>query len=149
MFKSLRYHPPTRSAEPPDTPLLIFDGDCDFCLAFVQFIRRHARTSITLTPFSRLNENNLLTSLDDRQILASAHYITADGREYHGEESIIRALALVPGGRTLAVFNVWGLALLRELGYELVASNRPVFSKLIRLLSGQDTVARVFGRKQE
>ena len=130
----LRFHPVTRAATPPDTHLLVYDGDCSFCVASVEFIRKHSRTTLTLVPFSQLPQYDLLGSLDQRKILASAHYITPEGIEYHGGESITRALRLLPGGWVFGLFDLWGVTLVRELAYTLLASNRAVFSKLTRLL---------------
>ena len=130
----LRFHPATRAATPPAAPLIVYDGDCPFCVAGVEFIRKHSRTGLTLVPFSGLPQYDLLGSLDQRQILASAHYITPEGIEYHGGESITRALRLLPGGWIFGLFDLWGVTLVRELAYTLIASNRTVFSKLTRLL---------------
>jgi len=129
----LRFHPATQAATPPAAHLIVYDGDCAFCLAGAEFIRKHSRTGLTLVPFSELPQYDLLGSLDQRQILASAHYITPGGTEYHGGESITRALRLLPGGWVFGLFDLWGVTLVRELAYILVASNRPVVSKLTRL----------------
>ena len=130
----LRFHPATRAPTPPAAHLLVYDGDCAFCLASVKFIRKYSRTGVTLVPFSELPQYDILRSLDQRQILASAHYITPEGVEYHGGESITRALRLLPGGWIFGLFDLWGVTLVRELAYTLIASNRTVFSKLTRLL---------------
>ena len=130
----LRFHPATQAATPPAAHLIVYDGDCPFCVAGAAFIRKHSRTGLTLVPFSELPQYDLLGSLDQQQILASAHYITPEGIEYHGGESITRALRLLPGGWTFGLFDLWGVTLVRELTYSLVASNRHVFSKLTRLL---------------
>ena len=130
----LRFHPATRAATPPAAHLIVYDGDCRFCLFSAEFIRKHSRAGVTLVSFSELPQHDLLGSLDQRQILASAHYITPQGIEYHGGESITRALRLLPGGWIFGLFDLWGVTLVRELTYSLVASNRHVFSKLTRLL---------------
>ena len=39
-----------------------------------------------------------------------------------------------PGGRVFGLLDLWGVSLVRELAYTLIASNRSVFSKLTRLL---------------
>ena len=130
-----RFHPATQAATPPAAHLLVYDGDCSFCVAGAEFIRKHSRTGVTLVPFSDLPQHDLLRSLDRRQILASAHYITPEGIEYHGGECITRALRLLPGGWGFGLFDLWGLTLVRELAYTLVASNRPVISKLRRRLA--------------
>ena len=137
MVRIFRYHPPTRSAKSPGEHLLVFDGDCAFCFRSAEFIRKRSRTPLTLIPFAELNRHDLLTSLDQGQTLMSTHYITPEGKEYHGGESITRALRLIPGGLVFSLIDLWGVALLRELGYTLVAGNRSFFSRLTRLLSSR------------
>ena len=129
-----RFHPATQAATPPAAHLIVYDGDCPFCVAGAAFIRKHSRTGLTLVPFSELPQYDLLGSLDQGQILASAHYITPGGTEYHGGESITRALRLLPGGWVFGLFDLWGMTFIRELAYTLVASNRQVVSKLTRFL---------------
>ena len=129
-----RYHRPTRSERAPGEHVLAFDDDCYFCRRGAEFIRRNARIPVRLVPFSELNRYEVLTSLSRRQVLASAHYITPYGREYHGGESITRALRLVRFGAPSVLLDLWGVALLREVGYALVAGNRPILSSLLRRL---------------
>ena len=112
--------------------MLAFDGDCDFCSRSAGFILRNSRTAIRLVPFSQLDRYEILTSLSQRQILASAHYITPEGKEYHGGESVTRALRLVRFGALAGLLDVWGVSLLRELGYAMVAGNPRLLSGLVR-----------------
>ena len=85
---------------------------------------------MVLVPFTELSQTGLLPQLDRSQILASAHYITPQGKEYHGGEAMIRAFQQLPGGRLLGIFHLWGLSLVREVAYSLVASNRQFVSRL-------------------
>jgi predicted DCC family thiol-disulfide oxidoreductase YuxK len=133
VLKLFRYHKPTDSAKPPGVHVLIFDGSCGFCRTSAEFIHKHARSDVTLVPFSELSQYDFLTSLNQCQILASAHYITPHGKEYHGGESITRALRLLPGCRVVCLLDLWGIDFFRELVYTLVASNRSILSKLIGL----------------
>ena len=130
MVKILCSHPPTRSAVPPGKHLLVFDGDCGFCVRSVEFIGKRSRITLNLIPFDEVNRHELLTSLDQAQFVMSAHYITPEGKEYHGGESITRALRLVPGGFAAGLLDLPGVELVRELGYTFVAGNRSFFSRL-------------------
>ena len=132
-LKLFRYHKPTDSARPPGEHVLVFDGECGFCRTCAEFVHKHARVSIALVPFSELKQYDLLTSLNHRQIVASAHYITPDGKEYHGGESITRALRLVPGCRVVGILDLRGMSLFRELAYTLVASHRSILSRVTGL----------------
>lgn len=126
-----RYHKPTRSERAPGEHLLVYDGECGFCLRSAGFVRRRARVPVRLVPFTELDGWGVLTSLDDAQIARSAHYVTPDGIEYHGGESITRSLRLVRFGAAAGLLDLPGLALVREWLYALVAGNRSVFSTLL------------------
>ena len=84
-----------------------------------------------LVQFSELDGWGVLTLLDTDQVARSAHYVTPEGVEYHGGESITRSLRLVPFGAAAALFDLWGLALVREIVYALVAGNRSLVSRLL------------------
>ena len=84
-----------------------------------------------LVPFSKLEGWRVLTSLDAEQIARSAHYVTPEGVEYHGGESITRSLRLVRFGTAAGLLDLWGLALVRELLYALVAGNRSLVSRFL------------------
>ena len=135
MVRIFRYRRPTRST--PGEHLLVFDGGCAFCFRSAEFVRKRSRTPLTL--IAELNRHDLLTSLDQAQILMSAYYITPEAKEYHGVECITRALRLIPGGFVFSFIDLWGVALLRELGYTLMAGNRSFLSKLTRLLSSRSS----------
>ena len=84
-----------------------------------------------LVQFSELGGWGVLTLLDTDQVARSAHYVTPEGVEYHGGESITRSLRLVPFGAAVAWLDLWGLALIREIVYALVAGNRSLVSRLL------------------
>ena len=128
----MRYHRQTRSERAPGEHLLVFDDGCRLCRRSAEFIRNKARTPVKLVPFSELGRYRILAALDCAQVLRSSHFITPDGREYHGGESITRALRLVRFGAAAGLLDVWGLALVRELLYSLIAGNRSLLSRLIR-----------------
>ncbi len=84
-----------------------------------------------LVPFSKLEGWRVLTSLDAGQIARSAHYVTPEGVEYHGGESITRSLRLVRYGAAAGLLDLWSLALVRELLYALAAGNRSLVSRFL------------------
>ena len=94
-------------------------------------MRRRASVPVRLVQFSELGGWGVLTLLDTDQVARSAHYVTPEGVEYHGGESITRSLRLVPFGAAAALFDLWGLALIREIVYALVAGNRSLVSRLL------------------
>ena len=126
-----RHHQPTKSERPPGEHLLVYDDECGFCRWSAQFVRRRAEVPVRLVPFSEVEGRGMLTSLEPEQVERSAHYITPEGIEYHGGESITRSLRLVRFGAAAGLLDLWGLALGRELLYALVAGNRSLVSRLL------------------
>jgi predicted DCC family thiol-disulfide oxidoreductase YuxK len=130
----MRYHTPTRSAEPPDHHVLVFDGECSFCTLSGVLVRRFAREPLELLPFQEIGGRGLLTELEAHEVPASAHYITPDGIEYHGGESMTRAFRLVPGGRAAGVLDLPLLAPARDAGYAAISGSRHLVSPVIARL---------------
>ena len=135
MFGASRHRRHTRSERAPDEHLLVFDDGCYLCQRSAEFIRARAQPPVKLVPFSELGGYRVLTALECDEILRSAHFITPDGREYHGGESITRALRLVRFGAVACLLDVWGLALVRELLYSLIAANRSLLSRLLQRMA--------------
>ena len=86
---------------------------------------------LELLPFSSVPDSGVLAGLSDDDLRASAHPVLPDGREFHGGESITRALRLMPGGGLAGVLDLPGLSLLRDGGYRLVEMNRHRISRLM------------------
>ena len=126
----MRHHAPTEAVVPPEQYVLVFDGECGFCTRFAERLQRWSREPLTLTAFSDLPRERWLTTLSDAEIQASSHFITPEGREYHGGESVTRALRLLRGGRLAGALDLPGLSWLREIGYAVVAGNRSLLSKV-------------------
>lgn len=82
--------------------------------------------------FTELPVGDWLTALAADQILASVHLIAPNEREYHGGHAVTQAARLLRGGRAAAVFDLPGLAWLRDAGYTVVASQRRRLSRVIR-----------------
>jgi predicted DCC family thiol-disulfide oxidoreductase YuxK len=121
---------PTRSRVPPGRPLLIYDDDCGLCsLAAIGIQLR--MPDLELVGFSDLPRAGVLDALDYDALLASAHYVTADGIEYHGGESVTRVLRGVPGFEAVRYLDWPVVRGLRELGYRLVAWQRDRISRAL------------------
>ncbi len=121
---------PTRSRVPPGRHLLVYDDDCGLCLLAALGVQLRA-DDLALVGFRDLSHEGVLESLDQDALVASAHYITPAGVEYHGGESVTRVLRLVSGWRLIAVLDWPVVRGFRELGYRLVAWQRPRLSKMI------------------
>ena len=121
---------PTRSGVAPGRHLLVYDDACELC-ALAALGVQLLSIDLALVGFSEVDRHRVLDQLDRDELIASAHYVTPDGVEYHGGEAITRALRQVPGGRAAAFLDWPVMRGLRELGYRLVAWQRPRISRLI------------------
>jgi predicted DCC family thiol-disulfide oxidoreductase YuxK len=126
---------PSRSRVAPGRHLLVYDDDCGLCLLAALGLQLRA-DDLALVGFSELAREGVLESLDQDALVASAHYITPEGVEYHGGEAVTRVLRLVSGGRLLAILDWPVIRGLRELGYRFVAWQRPRLSRFLRSWAG-------------
>lgn len=122
---------PTRARVAPGRDLLVYDDDCGLCLLAALGLQLRAE-DLALVGFSELEHEGVLESLDQDALVASAHYITPEGVEYHGGEAVTRVLRLVSGGRAIAILDWPVIRGLRELGYRFVAWQRPRLSRFLR-----------------
>jgi predicted DCC family thiol-disulfide oxidoreductase YuxK len=119
---------PTRARAALGHSLLIYDDGCGLC-SFTAVMAQQHLGDVELLGLSRLPREGVLESLDADAIAASAHYVTAEGVEYHGGEAITRLLRESSVGRSAAVLDLPVLRGLRELGYCLVARQRSRISR--------------------
>jgi predicted DCC family thiol-disulfide oxidoreductase YuxK len=124
---------PTRSRAPLPTDLLVYDDDCGLCTAAARWLDRHSRRPLQIVPMSTLPIAGVLEGLDAVAMASSAHYVTPEGREFHGGESITRALRLVRGGELAGLFDLPMLRVVRAGLFRLVARNRNGISRLLGL----------------
>ena len=92
-------------------PLVLYDAECRFCLAFVRrFERLLVRHGFALLPLQTLWVRNRL-GLSDEQLLAEMRLLLPDGNLFGGADALVeisrsywwafplRVLARIPGGR--------------------------------------------------
>jgi len=108
----------------PNTPLLIFDGDCSFCTSSAEWIRHHVPAGTHVEPWQRLDLATF--DLTERDVSTAAYWVDADGRSYRGHRAIAKAL-VAAGGAWKAVgivLQVPPFSWLAALGYVVIAKNR-------------------------
>ncbi len=103
--------------------VLIYDGDCSFCRAWVDFWRSLTGDKIEYLAFQSASERFPDLSLEDCR--KAVQFITPEGR-FPGAEGVFRFLATVPGYRWLFwVYRfVPGFAALASFGYKFIANHR-------------------------
>ena len=109
---------------PRAKPLLVYDGDCGFCLGWVNRWRPVTKDQVEYIPFQEVADQ--FPQISKEQFNASIQLVLPDGRIFQGAEAVFRIVASSPGYR----WPLWlyqkipGVAALAEWGYRFVARHR-------------------------
>ena len=116
-----------RVAAPPAKPVLIFDGDCDFCRRWIERWREASGDRVEYIPFQDRQVADRFPEIPRAACEQSVQFVDTDGAVYAGADAVLRALGhkLPPG--VLAV---------SEWCYRFVARHRTGFSFVTRALWG-------------
>ena len=128
-----------RIASPPSKPVLVFDGDCNFCRRWISRWREATGERIEYVPFQHPSVAERFPELPREQCEQAVQLIDADGAVHSSAEAVFRALAFAPQFRwPLWLYqHVPGVAPGAEFLYRFVAKHRTGFSLLTRFLWGQ------------
>lgn len=111
-------------------PIVLYDGDCGFCKVMLAALLTWDRARrLGSAPIQSASGEQLLTTMSERERLASWHVVDVDGEVRSGGAAIPVVLTVVPGGATLARFAArFPRATSRT--YEFVASRRALLGRL-------------------
>jgi predicted DCC family thiol-disulfide oxidoreductase YuxK len=120
-------------------PILIFDGDCGFCRRWIERWRGITGDRIDYAPYQEAAAN--FPEISEAEFRASVQLVLPNGKSYSGAEAVFRSLWEARSHRWLlwGYRNIPGVRMLSEAAYRLVAQNRPFFSRLSRLLLGDES----------
>jgi predicted DCC family thiol-disulfide oxidoreductase YuxK len=128
-----------RVAAPPPRPLLVFDGDCNFCTWWVRRWQLMTGDRVDYLPAQDARIAAQFPEIPRQQFNTAVQLIETDGSVYSGAEAVFRTLAHHPnhqwplrGYEKLKLF-----ANLTEWAYRLVSENRTFFSLLTRWFWGR------------
>ncbi len=115
---------------PRNRPVLIYDGDCNFCRRWVARLCYVTGDRIDTQAFQEVAHQ--FPDISPDQFQASIQLVQPDGSVLDGAEAVFLALAYNPNyGRPLWVYRkVPGVASVTEFLYRLVARNRRVIGRL-------------------
>ncbi|HEY6865790.1 MAG TPA: lipase maturation factor family protein, partial [Candidatus Eisenbacteria bacterium] len=124
----------------PAPPLLVYDGDCGFCRAWIARWRHATGERVEYAPYQEVAPQHPGIPLE--AFRRSVQLIEPDGSRCEGAEAVFRALAYAPGGGwPLRLYRgLPGFAAASEACYRAVASHRGPLSRLTRLLWGAHLV---------
>jgi predicted DCC family thiol-disulfide oxidoreductase YuxK len=125
-------------AAPPPKPLLVFDGDCNFCRLWIRRGRQITGDAVDYLPSQDPAIAAQFPEIPREQFDTAVVLIEIDGSVYSGAEAVFRTLSLNPKyDWLLSVYEkLPGLAPMSEFAYRLIATNRRFFSLLTRWLWG-------------
>ncbi|MCM3879052.1 MAG: DUF393 domain-containing protein [Vicinamibacterales bacterium] len=119
----------------PPSPVLVYDGDCDFCRFWLSRWQSRLGDRLESLPFQDSRVAKRFPHLPADRLKGAVHLVASDGTIRTGAGAVFEIMSL--GGRPLpmrAYRHVPGVASLSELGYRFVAANRPFFWKLTTML---------------
>ncbi len=121
-------------AAPPLKPLMIFDGDCDFCTLWIRRWQQATGEAVEYLPFQDPCVAAQFPELPREKCEAAVQLVETDGAVYSGAEAVFRALGHNPSRQRLLGFYQRSPAFARvaEGSYRFVAEHRPFFSRLTR-----------------
>ena len=126
-------------------PLLIFDGDCGFCRAWIARWRQLTGGAVDYAPYQQVAGQ--FPRIPREAFTRAVHLVEPDGTVTRAAEAVFRALEC--GGRTLGARcyrrSRWFRAC-TEAAYVWVAEHRGLLSRLTRALYGSEAARRSFSR---
>jgi len=127
-----------RVASPPAKPLLIWDGECDFCRLWVERWREITAGRIDYATYQKAAER--FPEIPANQFTSAMAFIEPDGDVFFAAEAVYRSLACRFSREWLAwsYDYVPGFAAVSETGYRFIARHRGFASAVTRLLWGRD-----------
>ena len=128
----------------PPRPILVWDGECNFCRLCAERFNSHRENKVDLIPYQSLHQKWPQAPTED---YASAVYLfTPAGKSYRAAAAIYRFYAEYPwrGWAYWAYKRFLWFAALSEWGYRFVANNRKTFARLARIFWGKSLVLSTY-----
>jgi predicted DCC family thiol-disulfide oxidoreductase YuxK len=123
-----------RVATPPPKPLLVFDGNCNFCTLWIRRWQQITGDAVDYLPSQDANVAIQFPEISRERFQTSVQLIETDGAVYSGAEAVFRLLAKNPKRQwpLRAYESSPASANITEWAYRFVARHRIFFSRLTR-----------------
>jgi predicted DCC family thiol-disulfide oxidoreductase YuxK len=118
-----------RIANPPPKPLMIYDGDCDFCKKWIRRWQKLTCDAVDYLPFQDSLIAARFLEIPREEFERSVQLIEPDGEIFSGAEAVFRALAKNPKRPLLFCKSSPIFAKFTEHTYNFVARHRTFFSR--------------------
>jgi predicted DCC family thiol-disulfide oxidoreductase YuxK len=110
---------------------VFWDGECGFCRRSVSWAVRHDRAGILRPmPYQRAPSPPMTPRLR-RACARAVHVVTPDGRILRAGRAALYIIGACGWPLAAQVLSVRPLVWLVEIGYRIVANNRPFFGRLL------------------
>ena len=128
-----------RVAAPPPKPLMIYDGDCNFCTLWIRRWQQMTGDAVDYLPSQDASVAAQFPEIPSDRFQTAVQLIEPDGTVYSGAEAVFRTLAKNPNWRwALRTYeNAPIIARITEFAYGFVAGHRTFFSLLTRWFWGR------------
>jgi predicted DCC family thiol-disulfide oxidoreductase YuxK len=123
-----------------ERPTLVFDGECSFCRAWIEYWQRLTDERVLYTSYQEVSQEvgNRFPDLPRKDLVSAVTLFLPSGEMRRGASAVFRLLALLPGKSWMLwlYVHIPGVALLAELAYRTVARHRSVCHWATRVLWG-------------
>ncbi len=125
---------------PPPTPLLVYDGECGFCVYWIQRWQRTGSGEVSCLPFQSPQFSRQFPDLPRDQVKEAVQLIETDGRIYHGADAVFQSWVCrgSHAGWLWLYRKAPGFAAIARWSYRFIARHRRAFSALTRWLMSKE-----------
>ena len=132
---------PAFAARPPapgSRPLLIYDGDCGFCVYWARYWQKLTGERVDYRPYQEVGAD--YPDISEGEFQRAVQYIAPDGQRASAAEASFLTLSHAPGKAFwLTLYrHVPGFAPISELAYAFIAAHRSAFYRISLLLWGRN-----------
>jgi predicted DCC family thiol-disulfide oxidoreductase YuxK len=119
-------------------PILIFDGDCGFCRAWIARWQVYTGDRVDYAPYQEVKDEFPAIPVEEFQ--KAVKLVEPDGAISSGAKAVLRSLSYAPSKKWLFWLyrSIPGFAPISEAVYRFVASHRPFAFQITRLLWGRN-----------
>jgi len=134
-------HQPAAATKTPASgrrPLLIYDGDCGFCVYWARYWQKLTGDRVEYRPYQEAAAD--YPDISEAEFQRAVQYIAPGGERASAAEASFLTLSNAPGkGFWLWLHrHVPGFAAVSEWAYAFTAAHRPAFYRISLLLWGRD-----------
>lgn len=125
-------------------PLLVFDGECPFCRAWVEYWKRLTGERVLYVAYQEVGQR--FPNVPQADFASAVKLILPGGEVRSGAHAVFTLLALLPGRRWMLWFylHVPGFALVAETAYGIISRHRSFCYRATQLLWGIPVEAETF-----